>query len=180
MLWWSPDPRAILPLGGLYVSRRLSRRLRSGEFRFTVNEDFPAVIEACSEGPGREGGTWLTGEMIDAYCQLHCLGHAHSVETWTDDRLVGGVYGVSIGGFFAAESMFHRRRDASKAALAFLVERLAQRGFELLDVQMKTPHTSRLGAVDIPRNVYLRRLAAAVEMPATFVDPPAEPSGGET
>ena len=170
MLWWSPDPRAILPLDGLHVSRRLARRLSSGEFTFTLNTAFEKVIRACSVGPGRERGTWLTPEMIAAYSELHRLGHAHSVEAWRHGALAGGVYGVAIGGLFAAESMFHRVRDGSKAALAKLVEHLNTRGFELLDVQQWTPHTGSLGVVEIPRRDYLKRLERTVALHVGFCD----------
>lgn len=168
LLWWSPDPRAILLLEGMYVSARLQRRLRRGEFRFAANSTFEQVIAACATGPGREGGTWLTPDMMAAYAELHRLGHAHCVEAWLGDQLVGGVYGVAIGGLFAAESMFHRHRDASKAALARLVGHLRARGYQLLDVQQWTPHTGRLGVVEIPRREYLKRLAAVVDMPVAF------------
>ncbi len=168
MLWWTPDPRAILPLDGMHVSRRLARSMQSGRFTVRANTAFARVLEACATGHGREGGTWLTPDMIAAYTQLHELGHAHSVESWRDGELVGGVYGVAIGGAFAAESMFYRQRDASKVALARLVEHLKSRGYELLDVQQWTPHTGRLGVVEIPRREYLKRLAAAVELPVTF------------
>lgn len=170
MLWWSPDPRAILPLDGMYVSRRVQRRMRNGEFRVTFNEAFGKVIRACAKGPGRQGGTWLTAEMIDAYTDLHTHGHAHSVEAWKDGKLVGGTYGVGIGGFFAAESMFYRSRDASKVALATLVEHLNQRGYQLLDVQQWTPHTGRLGVLEISRDDYLERLEAALALPVSFRD----------
>lgn len=170
MLWWSPDPRAILPLDGMYVSTRLRRRMRSGQFEFRANTTFEQVIRSCSTGHGREGGTWLTAEMIDAYCELHRLGHAHSVETWQSGALVGGLYGVAVGGLFSAESMFYRERDASKAALATLVAHLRRRGYELLDVQQWTPHTGSLGVVEIPRREYLRRLARVVNSPVTFGD----------
>jgi leucyl/phenylalanyl-tRNA--protein transferase len=168
MLWWSPDPRAILPLRGVYRSSRLLRRMRRGEFQFRLNTAFAEVIAACGSGPGREGGTWLTPEMITAYTELHRLGHAHCVETWQHGRLVGGVYGVAIGGLFAAESMFYRARDASKAALVRLVDHLAARGYQLLDVQQWTPHTGSMGVIEVPRRDYLRRLAEAVELPVTF------------
>jgi leucyl/phenylalanyl-tRNA--protein transferase len=170
MLWWSPDPRAILPLDGMHISRRLERRLRSGEFTLRMNTAFAEAIAACGTGRGRELGTWLTPEMIAAYTELHRQGHAHSVEAWQEGRLVGGVYGVAIGGLFAAESMFYRARDASKAALAGLVCHLRARSFQLLDVQQWTPHTGRLGVVEIPRREYLRRLAEAVDLPVTFGD----------
>lgn len=168
MLWWTPDPRAILPLDGMYRSRRLERSLRSDKFAVRSNTAFRRVLEGCATGHGREGGTWLTPAMMHAYTRLHELGHAHSVETWQGDQLVGGVYGVAIGGFFSAESMFYRVRDASKVALARLVEHLKGRGYMLLDVQQWTPHTGRLGVIEIPRSEYLRLLAAAVERPAAF------------
>jgi leucyl/phenylalanyl-tRNA--protein transferase len=168
MLWWSPDPRAILPLDGMHVSRRLERTIKSGKFAILRDTDFAAVIAGCAMGRGREGGTWLTPAMIAAYTELHRLGHAHCVEAWHDARLAGGVYGVAIGGAFAAESMFYRKRDASKAALAALVEHLRSQGFTLLDIQQWTPHTGRLGAIEIPRREYLNRLAAAVSVSTRF------------
>jgi leucyl/phenylalanyl-tRNA--protein transferase len=164
--WWSPDPRAIFELDGLHVSRRLRRTLRSGCFTVTVNRDFAGVIRGCAEG--REGGTWITPEMIRAYEELHRLGYAHSVEAWHDDELAGGIYGVAIGGFFAGESMFTRHRDASKVALVHLVERLLKKGFLLFDIQFLTEHTSRLGAVEIPRAEYLARLRKAIAAPVGF------------
>jgi leucyl/phenylalanyl-tRNA--protein transferase len=170
MLWWSPDPRAILPLDAMHVPERLQRRIRRGEFDFRANTAFEQVIRECSRGHGREQGTWLTPEMIAAYTELHRLGHAHSVECWQDEKLVGGVYGVAIGGLFAAESMFYRVRDASKAAVARLVEHLRARSYQLLDVQQWTPHTAQMGVVEIPRREYLARIAALVELPVTFGD----------
>lgn len=169
MLWWSPDPRAILPLNDMKISRRLRRTLRSGKFQVTCNQAFAQVLTGCATGPGREDGTWLTQQMLDAYTIMHQLGHAHSFETWYQDQLVGGVYGIAIGGFFAAESMFYRQRDASKVALASLVDHLNRRGYQLLDVQQWTPHTGRLGVIEISRDDYLDRLAAAVRLPVTFV-----------
>jgi leucyl/phenylalanyl-tRNA--protein transferase len=133
-----------------------------------MNSAFEQVIAACATGHSREEGTWLTPEMIAAYTELHRLGHAHSVESWKDGQLVGGVYGVAIGGLFSAESMFYRARDASKAALARLVGHLRSRGYRLLDVQQWTPHTGRLGVIEIPRREYLRRLAEVVDLPVTF------------
>jgi leucyl/phenylalanyl-tRNA--protein transferase len=164
--WWSPDPRAIFELDGLHVSRRLRRALGSGRFRVTVDRDFAGVIRGCALG--REEGTWITPEMIHAYEELHRLGYAHSVEAWQEDELAGGVYGVAIGGFFAGESMFARRSDASKVALVHLVERLRQRGFQLFDIQFLTEHTTRLGAMAIPRPVYLARLRKAIAAPVSF------------
>jgi leucyl/phenylalanyl-tRNA--protein transferase len=174
MLWWSPDPRAILPLDGVYRSRRLLRRMRSGQFQIRANTAFDQVIAACGVGPGREGGTWLTPEMIAAYTELHRLGHVHSVETWQDGQLVGGVYGLALGGLFAAESMFHRVRDASKAALVALVDHLQLRGYQLLDVQQWTPHTGSMGVVEIPRREYLSRLAEVVDRSVDFGELRAE------
>lgn len=168
LLWWSPDPRAIIEMGGLHVSRRLRRTLRSGKFTVTVNQDFAGVIRGCADRP--DEGTWLTTDMIDAYETLHHLGHAHSVEVWHEGALAGGVYGVAMGGFFAGESMFTRVRDASKAALVFLTDRLQERGFQLFDIQMITEHTARLGAVELPRDEYLKRLGLALRRPVTFVE----------
>ena len=164
--WWSPDPRAIFELDGLHVSRRLRRRLRSGRFSVTVDRDFAGVIRGCAEE--REDGTWITPEMIHAYEELHRLGYAHSVEVWQDGELAGGLYGVAIGGFFAGESMFARRSDASKVALVHLVERLRQQGFQLFDIQFLTEHTTRLGAVEIARPAYLARLRKAIAAPVSF------------
>jgi leucyl/phenylalanyl-tRNA---protein transferase len=169
ILWWSPDPRAVIelhshpdtPHGGLHVSRRLARTIRSGKFRVTFNRCFEAVMIACGEN--RDGGTWVTPEMLAAYVEMHRLGHAHSVETWLGDEPAGGVYGLAIGGLFAAESMFYRIPDGSKVALVALVTRLRDHGFTLLDVQMTTPHTERMGAINVSRSEYLRRLQQAVK-----------------
>jgi leucyl/phenylalanyl-tRNA--protein transferase len=169
--WWSPDPRAIIPLDSLHISRRLVRTIRSGCFKISADRDFAGVIRGCTEN--REDGTWLIPEMIDAYERLHRLGHAHSVEVWADGNLAGGVYGVTIGGFFSAESMFHRRTDASKVALFGLVNRLSQLGFQLLDIQFITPHTARMGAIEIPRDEYLARLASARSRTVGRFSPPA-------
>ncbi|HEV3081010.1 MAG TPA: leucyl/phenylalanyl-tRNA--protein transferase [Gemmataceae bacterium] len=158
--WWSPDPRAIFELDGLYISRRLARTLRSGRFQVTINQDFGGVMRGCAEA--REEGTWITPEMIEAYETLHHHGHAHSVEVWEAGELAGGLYGVALGCLFAGESMFTRRRDASKVALAHVVERLRQRGFQLFDIQLLSAHTASLGAVEIPRKDYLERLRRAL------------------
>ena len=165
--WWSPDPRAIFELDGLHISRRLRRTVRSGRFQTTINRDFAGVIRGCAQV--RDDGTWITTDMIAAYERLHQLGHAHSVEVWHGEQLAGGVYGVAIGGFFAGESMFHRVRDASKVALAHLVGRLRQCGFQLFDIQFLTDHTARLGAIEIPRAEYLRRLERALACAVSFV-----------
>ncbi|HEV3263166.1 MAG TPA: leucyl/phenylalanyl-tRNA--protein transferase [Gemmataceae bacterium] len=166
--WWSPDPRAIIELDALHVSRRLRRTIRSGRFTCTVNRDFVGVIRACADRPGQ--GTWITADMMEAYETLHELGHAHSVEAWSQGVLAGGLYGVAVGGLFAGESMFSRLRDGSKVALVYLVDRLRQRDFKLFDIQLLTEHTASLGAVEIPREQYLVRLRRALACRrATFV-----------
>lgn len=162
MGWWSPDPRGVLPLDGLRVSRSLRRSY--GRYEVRVDTAFDAVIEACAD-PKRPHG-WIDHRIRDAYRTLHRLGWAHSVESWDDDgRLVGGLYGIAIGGLFAGESMFHRATDASKVALVHLVELLREGGAELLDVQWKTDHLATLGVIEIPRAEYLQRLAQAIEAP---------------
>jgi leucyl/phenylalanyl-tRNA--protein transferase len=167
VMWWSPDPRAVFELDGLHVSRRLRRTIRSGRYTLTVNRAFPAVMRGCAD---RAEGTWIIPDMIAAYERLHRLGYAHSVEAWRDGELAGGVYGVALGGLFAGESMFAYQRDASKVALAFLVDRLRQRGYQLFDIQFVTEHTGRLGAVEIPRAQYLARLRRALRCEVNFVD----------
>jgi leucyl/phenylalanyl-tRNA--protein transferase len=161
--WWSPDPRGILPLDGLHVSRSLRRALP--RFDVTVDTAFDDVIAGCAN---RGRGDWIDESIVEAYTRLHRLGHAHSVEVWSGGNLAGGVYGVAIGGLFAGESMFHRERDASKAALVALVELLRAGGDaerRLFDVQWLTPHLASLGAVEIPRHEYLARLADALALP---------------
>ncbi len=171
LMWFSPDPRAVLELDALHVSRRLRRRIRRGEFQVTCDRACEEVIRQCSLR-GSEG-SWITLQMLHAYRQLHRQGLAHSVETWQGGRLVGGVYGVSTGACFSAESSFYRRRDASKVAIYYLVQRLRQRGYRLLDIQQWTEHTGRLGAVEIPRSEFLQRLRAARDSDVTF-GPPGE------
>lgn len=168
MVWWSLDPRAIIEFANFRPSRRALRRLRAGQYVASMDTDFRGVMKGCAEGPGREGGTWITPNMIRGYTRLHRLGHAHSIEIRHDNNLVGGVYGVSVGGLFAAESMFHRERDASTCALAVLIAHLKARGYGFLDVQQWTSHTGHLGATEIPREEYLDRLAIQVERPVTF------------
>lgn len=166
--WWSPDPRAIFELEQFHVPRSLRRVLRREMFRVTSDQAFRAVMEGCAApAPGRRS-TWIEPEFIEAYTRLHEEGHAHSFECWAGDRLVGGIYGVALGGFFAGESMFHRASNASKVALCHLVEHLRSRHFALFDIQMLTPVTRQLGGVTIPRKEYLRRLAQAVALPRTF------------
>ncbi|HKB42278.1 MAG TPA: leucyl/phenylalanyl-tRNA--protein transferase [Gemmataceae bacterium] len=167
LLWWSPDPRGILELAELHIPRRLLRTLRSGRFRHTINRAFGEVIRGCADRPG--DGCWITPAMIDAYEELHARGHAHSLEVWAGDKLAGGIYGVAVGGLFAGESMFTRRRDASKVALVRLVEHLRQRGFQLFDIQFVSDHTARFGARAIPRDEYLVRLRAALRHEVSFV-----------
>jgi len=170
MVWWSPDPRAIFELDGLHISRRLARTCRSGTFEVTCDRDFAGVIEGCATADDRRYNTWLSPPMIAAYTRLFELGHAHIIEVWQDGVLVGGTYGVAIGGLFAGESMFHRASDASKVALVHLVEHLRSRGYQLFDIQQKTSHTASLGAVEIPRDEYLARLTVALSAPVTFGD----------
>lgn len=153
--WFSPDPRGIIPLDGLRVSRSLRRSMR--RYVASVDQAFVEVVTACADP--RRPGAWIDRAIITAYTRLFELGWAHSVETWLDDRLVGGLYGVRIGGFFAGEAMFHRATDASKVALVHLVDLLVAEGVELLDIQWTTPHLRSLGAVDIARAEYLERLA---------------------
>ena len=167
-LWWSPDPRAIIEFDRLHVSRRLRRTLESGRFEVTCDRDFAGVIGGCATAGGREWETWITRDMIAAYTRLAELGVAHSVEAWHDGRLAGGVYGVAIGGLFAAESMFYRIRDASKVALVHLVRHLRSCGYVLMDIQQLTPHTARLGAIEISRKTYLVRLSQAIALPVRF------------
>ncbi len=165
--WWCPDPRGVLELDRLRVSRSLRRTLRRDPFRITVDRAFSEVVAACAV-EHRKGGTWITPEFVAGYTELHRLGHAHSVECWQEGRLVGGIYGVQVGAVFSGESMFHRVDDASKAALFHLVQRLRGAGFALLDVQMVTDATRRLGAEEIPRETFLRRLHEAARNPVRF------------
>jgi len=166
--WWSPDPRAIFELDGFHVPQSLARVIRQGGFEVTIDQSFRAVMEGCAApAPGR-GGAWITQEFIEAYTRLHRQGHAHSVECRLQCELVGGIYGVAIGGLFAGESMFHRVSGASKVALHHLVGHLRRRGFALFDIQMVTPATKPLGAIEITRREYLQRLSAAVEMKCSF------------
>ena len=168
LAWFSPDPRAVIELDRLYVSRRLARRIRSQRYHITSDQQFAAVITECAAPRSRQQDTWITPQMINAYCQLHQLGHAHSVEVWEDDALVGGLYGVSLGAFFAGESMFHRSRDASKIALVALVAHLKARGFTLFDVQQSTAHAVSMGSIEIPRPVFLERIEQAIATPVSF------------
>lgn len=155
ILWWSPDPRAVLKPDALRVSRSLHRSLRKRRFEFRVDTEFDRVVAACAEPRDYGGGTWITPEMAEAYGRLHRLGWAHSFETWQDDRLVGGLYGVAVGRVFFGESMFTRVTDASKVALVHAVELLRSRNTQLIDCQVASAHTRSLGVVDIPRAEFL-------------------------
>ncbi len=168
LVWWSPDPRAIFELRRFRITRRLWRTCHGDRFQVTSNRDFAGVIQGCATAGGRQRNTWLTPDMIAAYRRLHALGHAHSVEVWQAGRLVGGTYGIAIGGLFAGESMFHYERDASKVALVYLVNHLQARGYVLFDIQQLTAHTASLGAVEVSRHEYLDRLAAALDQPTAF------------
>jgi leucyl/phenylalanyl-tRNA--protein transferase len=166
--WWSPDPRAILKFDALHVPRSLARVLRKGEFEVTHDCAFREVMAGCAaSAPGRRS-TWITSEFVEAYTGLHAEGHAHSLECWQSGRLVGGIYGVALGGFFAGESMFHRVSNASKVALYHLCRHLHAQGFDLFDIQMLTPATVQMGGTTIPREDYLRRLRRAVAKNCSF------------
>ena len=166
ILWWSPDPRLVLEPQELRVSRRLRQLLKKGVFRITFDQAFAAVIHACATVPRREqDGTWITPEMEQAYVRLHELGYAHSAESWRDDRLVGGLYGVSLGKCFFGESMFHYETDASKAAFATLARHLKNWGFQMIDAQVTTRHLLSLGAKEVPRRVFLKKLEDALVFP---------------
>ncbi|MFL6280382.1 MAG: leucyl/phenylalanyl-tRNA--protein transferase [Vicinamibacterales bacterium] len=168
--WYSPDPRGVIPLDRFHVPSRLARVIRSGKFTVDVDREFEAVMRACAETDRHDDdpGTWINAEILESYLELHRLGAAHSVETWQDGRLVGGLYGVALGGAFFGESMFHHATDASKVALAALVDRLRSRGFRLLDIQWVTPHLEQFGAVEISRAKYLKALAEALSCDVTF------------
>ena len=165
--WYSPDPRGIIPLDTFHVPRRLARSQRTSGFVVRLDNSLRAVIEGCAAREDADGD-WIDGEIIESYCALHAQGFAHSVETWQDGVLVGGLYGVAVRGAFFGESMFHRATDASKAALVALVERLRARGYALLDTQWVTGHLSQFGAIEIPRRRYLRLLDAALEVDVNF------------
>jgi leucyl/phenylalanyl-tRNA--protein transferase len=168
--WYSPDPRGVIPLEEFHVPSRLARVVRRGAFRIAVDTAFRDVIHACADAKRdpEDPGSWISGEIVESYLALHQVGVAHSVEAWQGDRLVGGLYGVALGGAFFGESMFHRATDASKVALVALVTRLRERGFVLLDTQWTTEHLEQFGAIEIPRREYLRRLEASVRLDCRF------------
>lgn len=164
--WCSPDPRAILPLDGLSVTRRLGRTIRAAKFGVTVDAAFEAVMRGCAE---RAEGTWITEPLVAAYVELHRLGWAHSFEVWAEERLVGGLYGVGVGAMFGAESMFSRERDASKVAMAAMVQHCRAIGVELIDIQVLNAHTERMGGIEISRREYLERLARALRRQVSWL-----------
>jgi leucyl/phenylalanyl-tRNA--protein transferase len=166
ILWWCPDPRAVLFPAQLHVSRSLARRLRKDDYAVTLNRAFPAVLEACAAPRARGRGTWLGAEMKQAYQDLHERGHAQSIEVWQRGELAGGLYGVSLGRAFYGESMFSRMDDGSKVALHWLCRQLREWDFELMDCQIASPHLATLGAVELSRHEFLARLRGAVAQPA--------------
>ena len=163
--WFAPDPRAIVPLDGFHIPKRLQRVVRRNRFEIRIDQAFRDVMAACA----RPDDTWINDEIIESYAALHELGFAHSVEAWRDGTLVGGLYGVTLRGAFFGESMFHDVADASKVALVALVERLNARGYALLDIQWRTEHLTQFGALEIPRAEYMARLEAAMQRDCTFV-----------
>lgn len=172
--WYAPDPRAIIPLDTFHTSRRLRQVVRSNEFELTVNRCFERVMNECAAPRDTQPTTWISSGLIEAYVELHRHGFAHSVEAWKDGELVGGLYGVSIGGMFAGESMFHRETNASKVSLVYLVERMNARGMTLLDTQFMTDHLARFGAYEVTREEYERRLDEALQLDVRFADAPQQ------
>ena len=176
LYWLDPEQRGILPLDGFHLGKRLRRTVLSGEFRVTSNRAFASVIAGCAAAaPGRED-TWINTDIERLFQDLHRQGHAHSVECWQDDTLMGGLYGVSLGGVFFGESMFSKVRDASKVALVHLVARMRLGGYALLDTQFVTTHLAQFGAIEVPRDTYKAMLAAAVQAPAYWPADPARES----
>jgi len=168
IFWVEPRRRGILPLAGFHVPKSLKKVIRRGHYEVTVDRDFAGVIRACAEPSPARPRTWLNDELIEAYCDLHAAGHAHSVEAWQGGELAGGLYGVSMGAAFFGESMFSRKRDASKVALVHLVERLEAGGFLLLDSQFMTDHLRQFGGIEIDRGLYRRLLRQALLANARF------------
>jgi leucyl/phenylalanyl-tRNA--protein transferase len=165
ILWWSPDPRAVLEPGAVRISRSLRRRIARGDYEITVDRAFGEVIAACAAPRPKSEGTWITDDMIVAYAELHRLGFAHSFETWEGGELVGGLYGLSLGRLFFGESMFSRASDASKVAFVYLAQLMVRWEFPLIDCQIPNAHLSSLGAVEIPRSEFLRILAQFGQAP---------------
>lgn len=186
ILWWSPDPRTVLEPAAIHVPRSLAKRMRRGDYQITLDTAFERVIGACAERsrPGQDS-TWITDEMQAAYIELHAKGFAHSCEAWRDGELVGGLYGIALGKLFCGESMFAMAPDASKSAFVTLTRQLHLWGFELIDCQMRTDHLARFGAVDLPREAYLEKVAALGRLPGRvgrwqFDDGLAEPTSSES
>jgi leucyl/phenylalanyl-tRNA--protein transferase len=174
--WCCPEERGILDFDELHIPRRLARTRRTATFQFTIDRAFPQVITHCATVKRKhESGTWITRQMIRAYCELHRQGHAHSVEVWEGDELVGGIYGVDACGSFSGESMFSLRSDASKLALLFLVDHLKERGLDWIDIQMVTPHLEALGAKNLSRADFLAKLTATQKRQLTLFTPPEWP-----
>ena len=165
VLWWSPDPRMVLLPGELHLSRSLRRTIRSQTFTVTFDRAFQGVMEGCAGPRDKQDGTWITADMMRAYARMAELGHAHSVEAWADGELAGGLYGVAVGRIFYGESMFTRRSNASKVAVSWLARQLDRWQFELIDCQMSTEHLASLGAREVPRADFLRRLERAIALP---------------
>jgi leucyl/phenylalanyl-tRNA--protein transferase len=168
VFWVRPETRGIIPLDGFHAPKSLRKTIRKGLFDIRVDFDFEATIDACAEPRQERQSTWINAPIREAYIQLHRMNHCHSVEAWREDRLVGGLYGVSLGRVFFGESMFSKETDASKACLVRLVDRLKARGFALLDTQFTTEHLKRFGAVDVPRGKYEKMLTAALKGEAVF------------
>ncbi len=168
VFWVDPDFRGVIPLDEFHLSRRLARTVRSGKFQISVDQAFDSVIRKCSERTPHREESWINDSIIEVYGELHRRGDAHSVECWSGETLIGGLYGVSLGAAFFGESMFSRASDASKVALVHLIERLRAGGYTLLDTQFVTEHLSTFGAVELPRGTYLEHLRAALEREATF------------
>ncbi|MDF2177711.1 leucyl/phenylalanyl-tRNA--protein transferase [Aliiglaciecola sp. CAU 1673] len=166
ILWWSPSKRGILELKDFYCSKSLAKLARSGRYRASLNLAFDRVIEACASTPRGSSGTWITKQMIAAYQAVHRAGYAHSVEIWEEEELVGGLYGLGMGKVFCGESMFHLRTDASKLAMLFLVNHLLKYHFDFIDCQLQNPHLASLGATEIPRQQFLKRLHQSAGTPA--------------
>ena len=167
ILWWSPDPRCVLLPNEFHASRSLRKAIQKNGFNFTFDKDFTAVIENCALPRKSGSGTWISGDMKRAYIELHSLGHAHSVETWRQGKLVGGLYGIAIGKVFFGESMFASETDASKASLQFLINQLLEWEFQLIDCQITSPHLISLGAEEIPRDRFIEKLKTATAIHST-------------
>ena len=162
IFWVQPKERGIIPLDDFHVPSKLAKTIRQRRFEIRINHSFPDIMRACAEATGDRPSTWINEVILDAYCELHRIGHAHSVEAWSENKLVGGLYGVTLGGVFFGESMFSRQTDASKVCLVILVERMRARGFKLLDTQFTTDHLKRFGAIDVSRKEYEKLLATAL------------------